>query len=228
MNESEPIGSRIVRARAAQGMSQAELATQLGVAATQVARWEKGKATPRPETLHKMAAALDVSPLWLERAEGPINGHDPNDPAKRHELVADLTDEELRILRRRAAASGRTLTEEMSAVVGSFLEQWQNVFVPPGWLKLQIPDDLEGRLKAAAEKNGRSLSDEIIERVRLSLDADDIASEPDLPERTLPPGAKIDHGVQVWAERLLKPGNRRELETLLATIRAMLAHSGMP
>ncbi|MDN7825120.1 helix-turn-helix transcriptional regulator [Burkholderia cenocepacia] len=227
MNESESIGARIVRARAAKGISQAELAQRADVAATQVARWERGKAVPRPETLHKLALLLDVSPRWLESGEGALNEHEyPSElPLGEKEVIANLSDEELRLLRKRASESGRTLGDEMAAIADEFLARWQRQPAPPGWMKLEISERLQDRLAAAADKNGRSLSEEISARLSLSLDADDIAEEAPLRERPLPEGAVIDHGVQVWAQRLLKPGNRHELEALLATIQAMVKSS---
>lgn len=89
-------------------------------------------------------------------------------------------------------------------------------------VNIRMPAELKERLEQARKQSNRSLNGEIVNRLALSLDADDVANEVPLPKRELPEGAEIDHGVQVWAERLLKPGNRGELETLLATIRAML------
>lgn len=94
-------------------------------------------------------------------------------------------------------------------------------------VNIRMPAELKERLEQARQKSNRSLNGEIVHRLALSLDRDDVAAEHPLPPRALPEGAVIDHGVEVWAERLLKPGNRRELEALLATIRAMLSSAGM-
>ncbi|WP_261522966.1 Arc family DNA-binding protein [Burkholderia multivorans] len=92
---------------------------------------------------------------------------------------------------------------------------------------LRLPRDLHARIQEAAQQHSRSMNAEIVHRLAISLDRDDIEKEPPLEHRALPPGAVVDHGVEVWAERLLKPENRHELESLLATIRAMLNSAGM-
>lgn len=171
MNESEPIGSRIVRARAALGMSQAELATQLGVAATQVARWEKGKANPRPETLHKVAGVLKVTPDWIERGEGEMNSDNPL--LEDAEIEAELNERQLRVLRNRAKASGRSLGAELQAMTNEFEREWRDTPPPlAGYLKLAITDKLQKLLSKAAEENGRTLNEEIVERLSDSMDVD--------------------------------------------------------
>ncbi|WP_186068623.1 helix-turn-helix domain-containing protein [Burkholderia gladioli] len=223
MNETESMGERIILARAAMGWSQAELAQRVGVAATQVARWERGKATPRAETAHKLATLLDVSPRWLTLGEGSAKEDelwDELDPQVR-ELIANFTDDEQQLLRRQAKASGRTLPEQLEFIATEFTERWERSRPPPGWMKLKLSESLEDRLIASAKKNGRSLNDEITARLTLSLDAEEIEHEAPLRKRPLPEGVVIDHGVKVWAQRLLKPGNRHELESLLAAIRFM-------
>ncbi|WP_334037244.1 helix-turn-helix transcriptional regulator [Burkholderia gladioli] len=223
MNTSESIGDRIVSARASQGMTQLELATALGVAATQLSRYELNKVKPRPEAIHRIAKILDVSPEWLSTGAGAINEHEFSgelDPGVK-EVIANFTDDELQILRRQARAAGRTLGEQLEAIATEFLERWERSRPPPGWVKLKLSKSLEDRLIASSKKNGRSLNDEITARLTLSLDAEEIEHEAPLRKRPLPEGVVIDHGVKVWAQRLLKPGNRHELESLLAAIRFM-------
>lgn len=172
MNETESIGERIVRARAALGLSQNKLADLAGVAPTQIARWERNKATPRPTTLHKLASLLDVSPQWLERGEGALNEHEyPGEPTEdEKEVIANLSDDQMRILRIRAHASGRTLGKELAAIAEDFLFQWERQVPPPGWVKLKVPEGIERNLADSAEKNGRSLVDEISARLHESVE----------------------------------------------------------
>ncbi len=59
------LGQRIQRRRAALGLSQAGLATALGVGQSTVAKWERGPNTPRSSTLPRLAARLEVSVAWL-------------------------------------------------------------------------------------------------------------------------------------------------------------------
>lgn len=52
---------QIERLRRAKGMTQAELAKQIGVDQTAVHMWENGKTSPRLSHLKKLANALDCS-----------------------------------------------------------------------------------------------------------------------------------------------------------------------
>lgn len=74
MYSSSDIGRRIQHARAALGWTQTQLAKVCEIAPTQFSRYESGRATPRPETLSKIAAALNVTIEWLATGEGPVQG----------------------------------------------------------------------------------------------------------------------------------------------------------
>lgn len=52
--------SLIAAARIEAGMTQAELAAQLGVPQPQIAKWETGARRPKVENLARIAAALNV------------------------------------------------------------------------------------------------------------------------------------------------------------------------
>lgn len=52
--------SPIAAARIEAGMTQAELAAQLGVPQSQIAKWETGARRPKVENLARIAAALGV------------------------------------------------------------------------------------------------------------------------------------------------------------------------
>jgi transcriptional regulator with XRE-family HTH domain len=54
------VGARIRRARLEQGLTQTELAQEVGVADAQVSRWETGRAMPQPDSLEALAQALKV------------------------------------------------------------------------------------------------------------------------------------------------------------------------
>jgi UDP-N-acetylglucosamine 1-carboxyvinyltransferase len=60
------VSRRIKEARIAKGWSQTRLAQALGVADTQVSRWEHGQ-MPYSLTLERIAEALDVSAEWFFR-----------------------------------------------------------------------------------------------------------------------------------------------------------------
>lgn len=61
----ESIGQRIRQARERAGMTVKELAEFVYYSDTTVSGWEKGKTTPRPETMKKIADVLGVSTWWL-------------------------------------------------------------------------------------------------------------------------------------------------------------------
>lgn len=57
--------ANLVRCRRAAGISQEELGFQAGVHRTGISLFERGRCTPRIDTLVKLAGALEVSPEEL-------------------------------------------------------------------------------------------------------------------------------------------------------------------
>lgn len=57
-------GDEIKAARKKAGMSQQELANKLGVSYQSIGQWERNVRNPKPETLRKIANALNVTPLY--------------------------------------------------------------------------------------------------------------------------------------------------------------------
>lgn len=70
MNSEETFASRLIRAREGAVLTQEELAQQCDITQTQISRYERGNAMPRPATLRVLAGALGVSPEWLAQGEG--------------------------------------------------------------------------------------------------------------------------------------------------------------
>lgn len=67
----DPAALRVARENA--GLTQHQLARLIGVAGGErVSRWELGTSEPRPEFLHPLAAALEVTPSQLLRLEGSV------------------------------------------------------------------------------------------------------------------------------------------------------------
>ena len=62
----QEVGERIRRRRESIGMSQSGLADVLGVRQAEVSRWETGHVGPRPDTLARIADALDTD--WRKLA----------------------------------------------------------------------------------------------------------------------------------------------------------------
>lgn len=78
------IGERIRAARLKVGITQEELATKLNITYQSIGQWERGKRTPKPETLKRIADALGV-PV-SEFAPGIWEKFDLQYPDKKSEL----------------------------------------------------------------------------------------------------------------------------------------------
>ncbi|WP_336695915.1 helix-turn-helix domain-containing protein [Delftia acidovorans] len=66
-------GARLVLARNEKGLGQMTLAERVGMAQTQLSRYETDKVRPRLRIINSLAAALSVDPDWL------MNGDDDAD-----------------------------------------------------------------------------------------------------------------------------------------------------
>ncbi len=58
---SQDLKQKIMKARAAKGMNQQQLATKCGVKKDIIASYESGKAIPNPQMLNKMSRVLGVA-----------------------------------------------------------------------------------------------------------------------------------------------------------------------
>jgi transcriptional regulator with XRE-family HTH domain len=83
MAKGEDVGGRIRVARQQAGVSASGLARLTGVTPTAVWNWENSGITPRPATLAKVAAALNVSEISLKGASERsfAGGHESRVPA---------------------------------------------------------------------------------------------------------------------------------------------------
>lgn len=69
------LGSQILAARQALGISQDELAARLGTTQARVSSWETGGRAPRLENLPGLAVALGVALSWeLDGAQVTVDG----------------------------------------------------------------------------------------------------------------------------------------------------------
>ena len=59
------IGDRIKEARAKLGLTQAQLARQVGVSSQTVWAWEAGRVRPKHDHLEELAFRLEVSTAWV-------------------------------------------------------------------------------------------------------------------------------------------------------------------
>lgn len=74
------LGQELVRLRSALGLTQADVAAQLGLKhASQVSKWESGKVRPQAETYPRLAQVLRTTASHLRAVEPPF---DPAAPRK--------------------------------------------------------------------------------------------------------------------------------------------------
>lgn len=73
MGMANTFGARLVLARNEKGLGQMTLAERVGMAQTQLSRYETDKVRPRLRIINSLAAALSVDPDWL------LNGDDDAD-----------------------------------------------------------------------------------------------------------------------------------------------------
>lgn len=88
--DPETLGQRIKRLRTAAGLTQAQLAQQVGVESVTVSRWETGASRPRNMTLWRaLAASLEVfvDEVRVGYVPGRYSG-----PERRQALLAPLRD----------------------------------------------------------------------------------------------------------------------------------------
>jgi len=91
--DSKSIGKRIAAARAAgigRRVTQAELATNLGVSPQAVSGWERGESFPEAEKLTRIANFLSVSLGWL--LQGDESGYSAPTPDDKNTVIVRLVD----------------------------------------------------------------------------------------------------------------------------------------
>lgn len=69
-NDAATFGDRVQAAREALGISQTDLARQLGVKLRTVSAWEDDLSEPRANKLQMLSGILNVSLMWLLNGEG--------------------------------------------------------------------------------------------------------------------------------------------------------------
>ena len=69
-DETSTFGDRLVLAREAVGMDQAQLGRRMGVKLQTLRNWEEDRAEPRANRLQMLAGMLNVSMVWLMSGAG--------------------------------------------------------------------------------------------------------------------------------------------------------------
>lgn len=85
--ETATLGDRVVAARETAGMTQRDLARQLGVKLKTVQGWEDDRTEPRANKAQMMSGVLGVSLTWLLSGEG----EGVAEPIETQELGTDLS-----------------------------------------------------------------------------------------------------------------------------------------
>ena len=85
--EAATLGDRIVAAREATGLTQKDVARQLGVKLKTVQGWEDDRTEPRANKAQMMSGVLGVSLTWLLSGEGD----GVSEPVETPELGTDLS-----------------------------------------------------------------------------------------------------------------------------------------
>ncbi|WP_186151014.1 helix-turn-helix domain-containing protein [Burkholderia gladioli] len=221
MNTLATIGDRIVSARASQGMTQLELATALGVAATQLSRYELNKVKPRPEAIHRIAKILDVSPEWLSSGAGAVNEHELSDPPApgERDVTVELDPDVEKAIRHFAKSEGLTVSGALREIVERSVAPMGSS--APSALTVTLPPELLPFLAGVAKRNGKTMEEEASERLRVSLESDARKSE-GTPNREWQTGVRMADEVPAWTEHLMKPENREELQGVLGFLGDML------
>ncbi len=65
LTSTSTMGSRIVVARASQGLTSSQLAVRMGVLTKTINNWETDRSEPRPNKLVTLAGILQISVMWL-------------------------------------------------------------------------------------------------------------------------------------------------------------------
>ncbi len=107
--DAATLGDRLAAAREAAGLSQTELAVQLGVKPEALDAWENDWKEPRANRLQMLAGLLGVSLRWLLTGVGD----GPDDPEGLQDMPNDVREllAEMRALRTQIARSSVRLGE---------------------------------------------------------------------------------------------------------------------
>lgn len=95
------LGQTINKLRKGKGWKQMELAKQLGVTQSMVAKWEADQARPRPQAFKQLAEALEVRPEDLEQKTSEIQLPPDTKPALKEiwQHLSQLSEDQLEALR---------------------------------------------------------------------------------------------------------------------------------
>jgi len=120
-DDAATLGDRLLAARNAAGVTQTELATQLGVKVVTLDAWENDWKEPRANRLQMLTGLLGVSLRWLLTGVG----QGPDNPEETIEIPSDVNGllAEMRKLRTQIAKSSVKLGELEKRLRKALLDQ---------------------------------------------------------------------------------------------------------
>lgn len=132
MNIEETFAERLAQARNAAVLTQEELAQRCSITQTQISRYEKGKAFPRPATMRSLAEALGVAPEWLSKGEGrgkQVRIALQNDASGAPALLLQADKETERNFKALAAEAGKSPEHYLLEIVLDHVEKARDRFL---------------------------------------------------------------------------------------------------
>lgn len=158
-------------------MSQGDLSRTSEIAATQLSRYETGRAMPRKLAVHRLAAALAVNWQWLDSGEGEIGEYG----SLEGEGLSIWIDAELRErLTAFAHYSGLTLEEAVADIFDSPLSVYSKEDLPQS---PEEQDKLKQMLRAYPSRKPRLKV--LAQKVRVEPAAPPNPFEPKISERVV-------------------------------------------
>jgi transcriptional regulator with XRE-family HTH domain len=109
------IGARLIALRKEKGLTQQEMADEIGLHVNQIRRYESGSAQPSLEALKKMAVAMSVTIDSL--VFGPGERGPDEDLRLQFEAVSQMTEEEKKIIK--ALLEGMIVKHQTRKMVSS-------------------------------------------------------------------------------------------------------------
>lgn len=120
-DDAATLGDRLMAARMAAGLSQEDLAGQIGVKLTTLDAWENDWKEPRANRLQMLTGLLGVSLGWLLTGEG----EGPDNPDEASQIPSDINGmlADMRKLRAQIAKSSTKLGELEKRLRKALLDQ---------------------------------------------------------------------------------------------------------
>lgn len=116
--QAQTVAERIIKARSALGWTQTQLGLAAGVAATQISRYESGRAIPRAPIVAKLAAAMNTSFDWLMKGQGTPDRDVPSAVGPgTTTMTFEVTEDTMSAIRRFAETEGLSIDMAVNVLI---------------------------------------------------------------------------------------------------------------